>query len=464
MRDGLTARGTSPSATNIGAAVLYRANGTKKMLRVVNGAASTSKFQHSDNGGITWTDVTSGGSRATDTVWRFVQANDYIYGVNGTDTPIKYDGNSIATVAAIPNGTCIEWFKNFLWVIGVSATPDRLYFSNAADPETFGGAAYVNVNLGDYSKGSGLKGVGGATGRLYIGKERSVWYLTGTSSSDFAIDPLTYEFGVASHETMIAVKNDVWCIDLDGNVRSLYRSGSSDAPFGGLVSSNIQNTIGALNRTSIRKASAIFHNNYAMFFVPYGVDDRNSIVLVFDTLSNENKGGWIKFTGWNIARAVGFQDSGNQKLILFDSRTGNGQSYEWTGTSDNGTAITAKYETKVYDLGYPDQEKAFKFSYQYAPVVANINMEFYASIDRYYYVKLADVNLLGTGNRKLGQDWRLGIDPLGSGGFVKFEIPFSNYGGSTDGTTAQIKLQASSSTTKIKVRAFTMHYRVRALR
>lgn len=106
MRDGLTARGTSPNATNLGSAALYKANGTKKFLRVIDGAGNAAKFQHSDDG-ATWTDVSGGGSRTTGQTWVFVQANDNVYGVNKTDTSIKYDGSTISTVAAIPKGGAI---------------------------------------------------------------------------------------------------------------------------------------------------------------------------------------------------------------------------------------------------------------------------------------------------------------------------------------------------------------------
>lgn len=462
MRDGLAPRGTSPSATNLGRGVLYRANGTKKIVRVINGGSDTSKFQASDDG-VTWTDISGGGSKKTGLVWCLVQANDFLYGVNGTDTAIKYDGTSITTIAAIPLGTALEWWKNRLWVIGVSSVPDRLYYSDANDPETYGGSSFLNVNLGDNSRGVGLKGTGGAAGRLYVGKQRSVWYITGASTTDFALNILTYEHGVASHESMLQVKNDVWAIDLEGNVRGLYRT-VDDNPFSALRSRDVQATVSGLNRTAMTKASAVYYNNYAMFFVPNGVDDYNSLVLVWDTVANRGRGGWIKFTGWNIARAIVYQESGTPKLFLFDARTGNGQAYEWTGTSDNNIAITAKYETKVYDLGFPSQEKAFRFSYQYAPVIADVNLRFYVSIDRYYYVKLADINLLGTGNKKLGVNWVLGQDKLGSGGFVKYQVPFSNYGGDTDGTTMQVKLEAESATTKIRIRGFTTHFRVRGLR
>lgn len=462
MRDGLTARGTNPNKDILGATVLYRSSGTKKFLRVISGAANASKFQHSDDG-TTWTDVTSGGSKNTSAIWSFVQANDFIYGVNGNDTPIKYDGSTVSTVVAIPQGTAIEWWKNFLWVFGNPTYKDRLYFSGASTPETFGGSDYININLGDASNGIGIKGVAGSSGRLYIGKQRSVWYITGYDADSFALAPLTYEHGVASHESMIQVGNSVWCIDLEGNIRDLYRT-LYDTPFSGLASKDIQYTVSSLNKGQLSKTTAVFYDNYAMFFIPYGINSYNSIVLVWDTLANEGKGGWCKFTGWNICRAVVFNVGSVPTLFLFDSRTNNGQTYQWTGTSDNGIHIIAKYETKIYDFGFPAQEKKFKFTYQFAEAQGDFTSRFYASVDRYYYNLLASPSLLGTGNKKLGQTWTLGVDKLGSGGFVKVKIPFSNAGGQSKGSSVQIKLECESNSVKLKLRQFTIHYLVKGLR
>ncbi len=461
LRDGLIPKGISPSATNLGYGVLNKANGNTYLYRVLNGAADTSKFQYSTNGS-TWVDVTSGGSLRTDATWHMVQANDFIYAVNGIDTPRKLDGITASTVVAIPNGVAIEWWKNYLWVLGVSATPDRLYFSNANDPETFGGSSFVNVNLGDGSPGIGLKGHPGQTGRLYIGKSRSVWYLTGTSSSDFAIAPLTYEHGVASHESMVQVKNDVWCIDQEGNVRGLYRT-TQDQPFSALRSEQIQSTISGLNKSALNMSSAIFFNNYALFFVPYGVDSYNSLVLCWDTQANTDNtgvahGGWTKFTGWNIAGAIVWNLTQPQ-LFLHDARTGNGQTYQWTGTNDNGISITGKYETKIYDHGTSDRLKKWKFTYQFAPALGAIPVKFYSSMDRFYYVLLKTFNLTGTGNKLLGIDWTLGQDKLGSGGDVRQKIMMTEGGQTSKGYTIQVKLEAESSTTKVKLRRFAMHYK-----
>ncbi len=462
MRDGLATQGTSPLKTNLGRAFLNKASGSKYLVRVIDGAGNTAKLQQSSDG-TTWTDCTGGGSRTTGAKWVFVQANDNLYGVNGVDTPIKFTGTVVSTVAAIPQGIAIEWFKNFMWVIGNPTYKDRLYFSNANDPETWGASDYVNVNLGDVSPGIGLKGSAGSTGRLYIGKQSSIWYLLGTSSATFTIQPLTYEHGVISHESMMQVKNDVWCIDREGNIRGLYRT-INDDPFSRLRSNDIQYTISGLNKASLANSSAVYFDNYAMFFVPNGVDTYNSLVLVYDTLANEQKGGWVKFTNWNIAGGVVFTEGATPKLYLFDSRTSNGQSYYWHGTSDNGQEIVAKYETKIYDFGVPERTKKFKYSYQLGTVQGSYNSRFYVSIDRYYYVQLADPSLAGTGNKLLGVTWILGVDKLGSGGFVKVKIPFGDRGGTTKGSTMQVKLECASTAVHMKLREFTSHYVVRGLR
>lgn len=461
LRDGITARGASPGKTIIGATTLNTSS-INKHIRVIDGAGNTAKFQHSTDG-ITWTDSTSGGSRTTGARWSFTQANGYIYGVNGNDTPIKHDGTTVSTVAAIPQGTAIEWWKNYAWVIS-SVIKDRVYFSNVNDPETWTtGTEFININLGDSSGATGLKGTAGSSGRLFIGKESSVYFITGSSASNFALNPLTFEHGIASHWSMIHVGNDVWCMDKEGHVRSLYRS-QYDTPFSALTSSVLQNTVAGLNKGSLSKSSAVFYNNFAMFFVPNGVDSYNSLVLVFDMLANEGKGGWLKFTNWNIGFASIIQSGSQPKLFLHDSRTNNGQCYEWTGTADNGQAITGKWESKIYNFDLPMQEKRFFFSYQYADAQGNYLANWYSSIDRYYYTLLKQVSLAGTGNKLLGVDWTLGVDKLGSGGNVKDKIYFTDNGGQNHGTTVQVKLELISSTVKLSVNNFSMHYMPYGLR
>lgn len=461
MRPGLTAKGESPNATNLGHGKLYLVNGNKYLVRVINGAGDTSKIQSSVDG-VTWSDVSGGGGLKTDTRWEFSQANYKLYGVNGVDTPIVFDGSTVSTVAGMPNGTAIEWFKNHMFIIGNSTYKDRLYFSNPNDPETWGGSDYINVNLGDPSIGVGLRGQAGQTGRLYIGKSESVWYLTGTDSSDFAIAPLTYEHGVASHRSMVQKGKSVWCVDNFGSIRDLYRT-SEDSPFSRLVSEDVDGTISGLNKVSLANSSAVNHDNFTLFFLPYGVDSHNSIVLVWDDLANQGKGGWSKFTGWAISGAVVFKES-QEVVYLFDSRSGNGQAYTWSGTSDNGVAITAKYETKIYNHGMPERKKKFAFMYSFGPDLGTVPVNIYCSIDRFYYTLLKQFNLTANGGKLLGVDWTLGTDKLGSGGQVRQKVRYTDGGGIHHGYSQQIKIQAESDDTQVEIRNFTSHFLVKGLR
>lgn len=462
LRDGLTARGTSPNQTNLGSAVLYKANGLKKFVRVVNGPGSTSRMQSSDDG-ATWSDIPGGALLSSNAVWSFAQANDNLYGVNGTDTPIKYDGSVITTVPGMPQGYYCTWWKNHFWIYRNPTFKDRAYFSNPNDPETYTASDYINVNLGDQSFGTGIRGTAGDTGRLYLGKDRSVWYITGTSAANWALSILTYDHGVASHESMVDMKNGMLCLDLEGNVRNLYRS-STDNPFSTLHSADIPTTTSTINKSQLSKASAVVYDNFALFFVPSGVSDVNNLVLCWDALANLGKGGYVKFTGWNIARATVFNESNTPKLYLHDSRTDNGQTYEWTGTSDNGTAITGVYETKIYDYGMPDHEKRFSYAFSNAPALGNHTYNFYSSVDRYSYTLLKEVALLGTGNKLLGVDWTLGVDKLGAGGSVRTQVNYTDNGGTAEGITLQTKLELISATAKLQVREYTSHFRPYSLR
>jgi hypothetical protein len=306
-----------------------------------------------------------------------------------------------------------------------------------------------------------MRGLGGATGRLLIGKERSVWYLTGFDSTDFAVSHLTYEHGIASHESMVEVGNQIWGVDGEGNVRGLYRTGE-DVPFTQLRSNEIQATIAGLNKSSLDKASAVYFDNYAMFFVPNGVDSHNSLVMVYDTLANEKNGGWLLFTGWQVARATIFNQTQPQ-LFLHDSRTGNGQTYQWTGTSDNGLAIIAKYETKIYDHGFPERRKRWSYAYQFAPTVGDDTVRFYTSIDRYYYTLVKTFALSGTGDAQWDvAEWDVGN--WTSEGQVRQKVRYTEGGGTSKGYSQQIRLEAESTTTKMKLRRLTSHFRILGLR
>ena len=57
-----------------------------------------------------------------------------------------------------------------------------------------------------------------------------------------------------------------------------------------------------------------------------------------------------------------------------------------------------------------------------------------------------------------------GTSKWGSGGHVRQKIKFTDGGGTNHGYSLQMKLEATSSTTQVKLRKLTIYYRVLGLR
>lgn len=109
---------------------VYKNDGTKFLIR-----ACGTKLQYFN--GTAWTDiatVTSG------KVWDAVVANDIVYLVNGTDTPLKWVfTGSASTVATITQGVTIDFFNDRLW----TATGSTIAYSALGSYEDFAGGGSV---------------------------------------------------------------------------------------------------------------------------------------------------------------------------------------------------------------------------------------------------------------------------------------------------------------------------------
>lgn len=107
------------------------------------------------------------------------------YGMNGTDSPVQVlaDGTTDAAwvtnedhvsdhLAAIPNGKYMAWWKNVLWVSGVAANPDFVYYSYVGDPSRFPTANVTKFNENDGKAITGLVSFGAY---LLVFKKDGVW-------------------------------------------------------------------------------------------------------------------------------------------------------------------------------------------------------------------------------------------------------------------------------------------------
>ena len=152
-RTGYTIIGNDLGSTAIqGLRGVRFANGTQELIMVTNG--TTYKWTGSGN----WSALTGTYTLDTTGFVDIVVANNSLYFFDGTNTPAKYNGTTMSTVAAIPVGSFARWFHNQLHVAGISGSPNTLRSSDIGDPEVFTGAnsSNLNVNPNDGDEITGL--------------------------------------------------------------------------------------------------------------------------------------------------------------------------------------------------------------------------------------------------------------------------------------------------------------------
>lgn len=128
------------------------------------------------------------------TIWAFAQypdrlGNDKVWAQNGVDTPQSWDGTSpttsnwlAATSGPLPNGTQLKVYGNRLWIIGVQATAQRVFFSPFGDPEAaFQAYGFIDLR-GPEDELDAFQDLEVLGTRLYLFKRQSVWVINDPST------------------------------------------------------------------------------------------------------------------------------------------------------------------------------------------------------------------------------------------------------------------------------------------
>lgn len=124
----------------------------------------------------------------------FASLNNLLVRCGGAtpDAPIKWSGagNAAALGGTPPSGNICRTANNFMFISGIAATPSRVYWSNAIDPETWSASDYVNVRGSD---GDRVTALIDRDANLLIFKRRSIhilWTSTITVSGSVTLGPL----------------------------------------------------------------------------------------------------------------------------------------------------------------------------------------------------------------------------------------------------------------------------------
>lgn len=450
-RDGLTLWGTDAS-TSPGLGLGHRIVGaTKTQFKV---ETTTIK---SLSGGA-WSNMSGAGATGLTTGldMNFCSANDYVYGFNGTDAVRKINDTAVTTVAGIPIGKWAVWWRNYLFVGGVAAYPSRIYFSNINTPETFSTSDYIDIEPGD---GDWLTGAVGTSDKLTLSKKHSFHYLTGAGTNTFAVYPIPVDFGCPSYRALRKIGTDIWCIDTEGRIRSVYRNQYGLLAGKDLSSDYLQGTQDTINKAALNKACSFFLNGLFGMAVPTGNSTVNDTVLVYDLFAPipDTYSKWVKFTGWNVA-CFDVMASSTQDTLYVQNNQNVSDVYYWGGNTDNGTVITGTWIGSNVADESPGIRKRNLYLKWFGFPLGNYNADVYCSMDRSNFTLLGSLNLTDLGGVWGVFVWGVGV--WGSVGTVMKKLHYSNNNGKVVSKYRQIKLVYSSDSDAPEIGTLVSYYKV----
>ena len=339
------------------------------------GTGSNHRLIVTDNGGITYylngatfTSTLSGDTAALKT--RFVTFLDVVVRVNGTDTAKSWNGDTgtawVTTggpldVANWPATSMATIFNSRVYAAGDSSNPDTLYYSSipsagAISWTSGNGSLQVNPNDGD----NGITGLGTNGTVLLAFKRNSLYRWDG--SSTFANKVISV--GTSSHESIAAHDSGwVYFFGTGKNSVGVYRTTGG---YPQKISRNIEQWMEAISSSSYDNVSAFCDDDH--YYMSVGSVTVNGV-----TYSNA----WFVYTislqCWHIEnRATAFRvfapfiNSSSAITIVGGDTSGNVQTIN-SGTTDNGTAISAECEFAPITFTTRGRTKSLSSVITYSP-------------------------------------------------------------------------------------------------
>lgn len=423
------------------------ASGTREILAIFNGIV----YKWTGSGNLsaisgTYTLSTSG-------LVDIVVANNAVYFFDGTNTVPKYDGSTMSTVAAIPVGKYARWFHNQLHVAGISGDPNALRSSDIGDPETFTGGNSsdldVNPNDGDY-----ITGLHELNDELIISKVNRLWSGTGFGTAALTLDDINERltgFGSLSHFGFVNTGNDLIYPSFLGDkpvLRSLIRTRYGTIVDDGIISDDIEGTMGGLNKTKFDQTTGIFDGRYAWFAVASGSSTYTNLVLTYDTITK----GWTRHTGINASCFISFAIS-NQPQLYFGESSDDSKVYLFdNSTSDNGESINFSITSRRYGGESTSMKKKYKWLYLTGDDSGDYDVDVDYSVDGFSFDNLGTWNLSGSGaifDMIILDQSRLGQTDINR---KRISIPKSRH------YTFQFKLSDDSDESSISIRSWELYY------
>ena len=320
-------------------------------------AARGQKIFTATAGDNSWTEIDTG--RTSAGIYDFETFN-----FDGNDKFIVADGNNAPTVfntsfsatdvssagsgevsTAVTGAKFIKAFKDHMFYAGMSSVPQEIVFSKPFDEDDFATAS----GAGSIKVDDTIVGLKVFREDLFIFCENRIFKLSGTSSSNFAITPVTRDIGCVNGQTIQEFAGDLIFLAPDGlrTVAGTARIGDVEL---GTISANVQPLFNSNIATATNFNSVVIPNKtqYRVFFSKSNILETLTEGAICSLRGQQFE--FAKLKGIKPSSTSTFTDTAGTTIIHggFD-----GFVYQQESGNDfDGTAIDGKYRSP--DLSFGD--------------------------------------------------------------------------------------------------------------
>ena len=340
----------------VSAVVPSTSSATEKVLMVASFgdvvlAARGTSIYSATPGGSSWTSRDSGRTSAGKyTFERFnFDGTDKIVVADGVNAPTVFNSSLAATdvsTASVVGSKFVASFKNHMFYAGKSTTKQEVVFSKPFDEDDFtssDGAGSIKVD-------DTVVGLKVFREDLFIFCETRIFKLSGTSSSNFAVTPVTRNIGCINGDTIQEFAGDLIFLGPDGlrTIAGTARIGDVEL---GTISSNVQSIFNDNLSSASEFDSTIIPDKtqYRIFFTKSTVGENQSkgVICVMKGQNFE----FSELRGIRPACTDSFVDEGNV-LVLHGGYTSGYIYRQESGNTFDGEVIFGRYRSP--DLTFND--------------------------------------------------------------------------------------------------------------
>ena len=313
-------------------------------------AARGEKIFSAAAGSGSWTERDTGRTSAgVYTFERFnFDGNNKLIVADGANAPTVFNTSFAATdvsESSVSGSKFLAAFKNHMFYAGKSSTPQTVVFSQPNDEDAFNtGSGAGSIKVDDI-----ITGLKVFRDNLFIFCQDRIFKLSGSTSSDFAITPVTRNIGCVNGQTIQEFAGDLIFLAPDG-----LRTVAGTARIGDVELGTISTPVQSLFNDNIANASGfrslVIPNKtqYRVFFTKSGVAQ-----TVTEGVITSLRGQRFEFANLKGIRPTSTDTvtSATETIIIHGGEGGYVYRQE-SGNDFDGTAINGKYRSP--DLTFND--------------------------------------------------------------------------------------------------------------